>query len=233
MAVYCISDIHGERKAFHAMLEKIHLSAFDTLYVIGDVIDRGPDSITLLMEIMKMNNVQMLLGNHELMMLNYYVMQKGKPQADIWCHHGAHIPRADFEALTPWEQDRILDFLFKLPDSLDVEVNGRKFFLVHGYPGENTHDAVWGRPIDLQVEPPLPGRQLIVGHTPVPLMRFRTNAEIEDYLRQLEREHGHVEILHAPGFIDIDCGCGHQFPGRALGCLRLDDMEEFYVPLPL
>ena len=40
---YVMSDIHGEVNRFHAMLEKIRFSADDTLYILGDVIDRGAD----------------------------------------------------------------------------------------------------------------------------------------------------------------------------------------------
>ena len=35
MAHYVMSDIHGEADRFHAMLEKIHFSADDTLYILG------------------------------------------------------------------------------------------------------------------------------------------------------------------------------------------------------
>ena len=41
MARYVMSDIHGEADRFHAMLEKIEFSADDTLYILGDLIDRG------------------------------------------------------------------------------------------------------------------------------------------------------------------------------------------------
>ena len=56
MARYVMSDIHGEANRFHAMLEKIRVSADDTLYILGDVIDRGVDGINLLLEIMEMPN---------------------------------------------------------------------------------------------------------------------------------------------------------------------------------
>ena len=71
MAHYVVADIHGEADRFHAMLEKIQFSDEDTLYIIGDVIDRGPDGIKLLQEIMNTPNMVMLLGNHEYMMLQY------------------------------------------------------------------------------------------------------------------------------------------------------------------
>jgi hypothetical protein len=48
---HTVADIHGEADRFHAMLEKIRFSDEDTLYIIGDVIDRGPDGIKLLQEI--------------------------------------------------------------------------------------------------------------------------------------------------------------------------------------
>jgi hypothetical protein len=38
-----------------------------------------------------------------------------------------------------------------------------------------------------------------------------------------------VSREHAEGFIDIDCGCCVDTPESRLGCLRLDDMKEFYV----
>ena len=71
MAHYVMGDIHGEADRFHAMLKKIQFSEDDILILLGDVIDRGPDGITLLLEIMDMSNVIMLLGNHEYMMLQY------------------------------------------------------------------------------------------------------------------------------------------------------------------
>ena len=36
-------------------------------------------------------------------------------------------------------------------------------------------------------------------------------------------------ILHAPGFIDIDCGCGYDMPIKTLSCLCLENMLEFYI----
>ena len=44
MATYVISDIHGECDMFLEMLEKIELKDSDILYILGDVVDRGPCS---------------------------------------------------------------------------------------------------------------------------------------------------------------------------------------------
>ena len=43
MSNYVRSDVHGQYKAYTKMLKKIDLKAEDTLYILGDVIDRGPE----------------------------------------------------------------------------------------------------------------------------------------------------------------------------------------------
>ena len=229
MAVYCMSDIHGRLDLFHKMLEMIEFSEKDTLYVIGDVIDRGTDGIPLLQEIMNTPNIIMLLGNHELMMLDYYSPDVTEVEISRWNRNRNLFTLLKYEALPPEEQEQVLEFLKRLPDCIGVKVGNIDFWLVHGFPGSDTEEAVWGRPKGIETPNPLPGRQVIVGHTPVPLLLCRNDQEEEAYFRKMEQAGDHVRILYTPGFIDIDCGCGHNVPGAALGCLRLDDFREFYL----
>ena len=70
--IYVMSDIHGNRVKFDSIMEQIGLNAEDTLYVLGDIVDRGPDPIGILRQVMGMDNVKMLLGNHEHMMMQSY-----------------------------------------------------------------------------------------------------------------------------------------------------------------
>ena len=65
--IYVLSDIHGNMENFKSILKQIDLQPEDTLYVLGDVIDRYPDGIKIIRMIMAMPNVKMLLGNHEYM----------------------------------------------------------------------------------------------------------------------------------------------------------------------
>ena len=60
-----MSDIHGRKDRFDDILKQIKLTKNDTLYILGDVIDRNPDGITILKYIMHKPNIKMLLGNHE------------------------------------------------------------------------------------------------------------------------------------------------------------------------
>ena len=56
MSTYVMSDIHGQYKSFVKMLNLIRFGEDDKLYVIGDVIDRGPDGIKIIQHLMKMKN---------------------------------------------------------------------------------------------------------------------------------------------------------------------------------
>ena len=64
---YVISDIHGCYEKYRGILQAIRLRSEDTLYVLGDVVDRGPDGIRILQDMMGRANVYPILGNHEFM----------------------------------------------------------------------------------------------------------------------------------------------------------------------
>lgn len=67
-----ISDIHGELKLFNKLLKKIKYNADkDQLILLGDYIDRGPDSKGVLDRVMalKKQGAIVLKGNHDDMMI--------------------------------------------------------------------------------------------------------------------------------------------------------------------
>ena len=63
--IYVMSDLHGCFDKYLLMLEKIKLSEKDTLYILGDVVDRGADGVRILLDIAKRKNVVLLRGNHD------------------------------------------------------------------------------------------------------------------------------------------------------------------------
>ena len=63
--IYAMSDLHGCYNKFLGMLGKIHFCEEDTLYILGDVVDRGPDGIKLLLELAERKNIICLRGNHD------------------------------------------------------------------------------------------------------------------------------------------------------------------------
>ena len=69
--LFATSDLHGyPLDSFLSLLEKAGFSARDHLYVIGDVIDRNGDGgIAAMRWMMRQENVTLIKGNHEDMML--------------------------------------------------------------------------------------------------------------------------------------------------------------------
>lgn len=69
-----MSDLHGCYNKYKQMLEKIQFNSDDTLYVLGDIVDRGDEGVKILLDMMQRSNVVPLLGNHEFMA--YSVLKK-------------------------------------------------------------------------------------------------------------------------------------------------------------
>lgn len=212
--IYCMSDIHGDMERYRKMLEVIDFGPEDTMYIIGDVIDRHPDGIPILLDIMARENIVLLLGNHEWMMLNEVV--RNLPGAtERWNRNGAQPTRDALNALPEQTRQALIAYVMALPDRMEIDVSGEKYVLVHAWPAKALYDRIWDRSIREGAEEPLPGKTVIIGHTPVQYV-------LEDWSKP-------GRILRRKGVIDIDCGCAQKAEDRVLGCLRLDDMAEFYV----
>ncbi len=227
MSSYVISDLHGEADRFEKMLSRIGFSDRDTLYILGDVFDRGPEPVPLAERILSTPNMVMLLGNHEYMCLQCFHPQATEKDYRRWARNGNAPTLAGLAALSEERRRALLARLETLPTWLEVTAGGKDFYLVHGFPGESVHDRVWGRPT-LDTPNPIPGRRLILGHTPV-LSLLAEESEESAYIRALLARGEGLKILHTPGFVDIDCCCGYDIPIKALACLRLEDGAEFYT----
>jgi predicted phosphodiesterase len=68
--IIAIGDIHGCHAEFAELLERVSPAKEDRLILLGDLINRGPDS-TKVIDLARANNAISLLGNHELRLLNY------------------------------------------------------------------------------------------------------------------------------------------------------------------
>ena len=233
--VYVMSDIHGHSKRFNSVMSKIKLKPEDTLYILGDVVDRSPDGIRLIRKFIKMPNVKMLLGNHEYMMLEALVhppsdkVSKFEREWDMeqrmiqWYNNGGFVTHNYLKHIRKDMCQEVFDYVDNLPLNYRIEVNGQKYILVHGgiegdyenlfiarirYSNEKEY-CVWTR--DARHFELPEDTILIFGHTPT--NHFQKNEP--------------MEIWKGKNRYGIDCGCGYRYPGR-LACLRLDDMAVFY-----
>ncbi|MFC0180324.1 symmetrical bis(5'-nucleosyl)-tetraphosphatase [Thorsellia kenyensis] len=71
MATLIIGDIHGSYDEFMRLLDKASFNEKeDTIWLTGDIVARGKDSLSVLREVYQLkNSVKMVLGNHDLHLL--------------------------------------------------------------------------------------------------------------------------------------------------------------------
>lgn len=223
MAVYCLSDIHGRKRQWEKMLDKIAFTDDDTLYIIGDVVDRHDHGIAILKQIQQMKNAELLMGNHELMVLDAMADIKEWDSRkftkdewmSIWLNNGGYGTLLSLKMLEAEERQELFNWIKQLAFEKDIEVNGEKYRLVHGAPEgfgkeegftDYWHHVTWSRPDTEEIRlPDDTERHIVLGHTP------------SGYYGS------HGRIHKGINWMDIDCGM------NVLGCIRLDDMEEFYV----
>lgn len=132
MSTFVVSDLHGNFELFLEGLKKIEFSRDDKLYVLGDAIDKGPESICLLQYIMKADNIDMVLGNHEFMMLNSIELSGGVEEcrgrdAQLWLYYNGGAKTYDqYKVLQKPERIALVEWLLSRKLSLPLSIRNDK-----------------------------------------------------------------------------------------------------------
>ena len=144
--IYVMSDLHGAYEKYKAMLQKINFNENDILYILGDVIDRGEDSLKILLDMMNYDNIYPILGNHELMALevlpqlmkevtdehiDLYMNDEFMQAYVDWTLNGGNKTLNEFKKLTPSDRVAVLEYLEDFLPYDAIDVNDRTFLLVH------------------------------------------------------------------------------------------------------
>ena len=230
---YVISDIHGEYNKFMTLLEKIQFSDADTLYVLGDVVDRGPKPMECLLYMMEHANIIPIAGNHELMALTCLpfllkeVTEDSLAQLDLemwqkvfdWQLNGNQPTLSGFKSLDPSTRNDVLEYMGSFDLYAEVAAGDKTYLLVHAGLGNFSPDRplddydidelVWERP-DYGM-PYFDDIYTVTGHTPT-------------FTIEENKKPGYIYRVNH--HIAIDCGAC--FPGGRLAALCLDTGEEFY-----
>ena len=231
---YVISDIHGEYDRFLEILRLIDLKEEDTLYVLGDVLDRGPHPIKTLLKLMEMPNVICIVGNHELMALDgFRFLDKPITEENVdaidaeaignltdWQRNGNASTLKEYRALSPEMRQEVVAFIMDFSMYEELTVAGQKYLLVHaglgGYAPEkkieeySLKNLVWDR-ADYETKY-FDDTIVITGHTPTQYIAGNPNPG------RIYRHNNHIAI---------DCGCS--MPGGCLAAICLETGEEFYT----
>ena len=143
---YAVSDIHGCYDKYIQLLRRLDLKDSDTLYVLGDMIDRGPDGLKILLDMSLRPNVVPFLGNHEYAALTClpWLMEElteenTEPDKLLWrlksvqgwMADGGETTIAEFRRLSPAARQDVLDILEDLTVYEETEAGSREFVLVH------------------------------------------------------------------------------------------------------
>ena len=235
MATYVIGDIHGEYEQLRILLNKMNFKDEDELYIMGDVVDRGPHPIKVLQYLSTLPNCTCLAGNHEVMALKCLKLLQKEITEDFlnslkeddmlylldWMQSGGKATMDEFHQLTREEQNDVLDFIGDFEAYAELSINGQAYILVHAGLGNDfgyltktmdefiLDELVWYR-TDYEI-PYYEDKIVITGHTPTQ----------------------HIACNPRPGYIfkgnnhiALDC-CACSRKGRLAG-ICLETGEEFY-----
>lgn len=170
-ALYAIGDVHGCRTALETLLEAVAPTPHDTLVMLGDYVDRGPDTrgvIELLRQYQQTHRVVTLRGNHEAMMLN---ARHQRPELLRWLRVGGEA------VLDAYDISDGLDWYRKIPTAhwqfLEATVpsfaqEGWVFVHAAVVPGlplaDQPEEVLFWQKI-ARPKPYLPGVTVVCGHT--------------------------------------------------------------------
>ena len=236
LSIYVTSDLHGlELQKLKALLCKANFSDTDWLYILGDIIDRQNDGgISILKWLLEQPNVELLLGNHEAMLLacdfvfeeitdesiNQFDARKMQVLSNYMLNGGDVTLKAlrDLRKQDPETLEYILDYLKEAPLYETISVGGKDYLLCHSgldnfSPDKRLSDYtadefIWAWP-ELK-DRYYDDITTVFGHTPT--MSFGDKYK--------------GKVLKTDTWIDIDVGVPY---GNSPVLLRLDDLEEIYL----
>lgn len=230
---YVIGDIHGNKEKYEQMLEKLSPEDTDAVFVLGDVIDIGNDSIAILQDMMYRANVYPVLGDHEYMAkkLLPLISESGSAQKALenaegeekellskWLTMKSEKTISDFLSLDEEGRDAILDYLTEFTPYEELEEGGKTFILAHAGINDfeedkdledyGEEDFVFAK-TDYS-SPLFADKYLVSAHTPTVTIG-------KEYMGKVYSKKRHVAI---------DCGCGY---GGRLAAVCLNPLKVFYV----
>ncbi len=126
--IIAVGDIHGCFYTLHRLLEKLELQESDQLVFLGDYIDRGKYSkevIDFLMELREWCDCHFLMGNHELMLLQYL----NSEDPSLWLQNGGTATLESYESVDGKDiAESHLEFFSSCSYYLETE----NYLFVHG-----------------------------------------------------------------------------------------------------
>lgn len=198
-----IGDVHGHYTGLMTLLNAIAPGQQDQVYFLGDLIDRGPESLQVV-NFVQQSGYACLLGNHEQLMIDSFPNGRPfTPALQAWLYSGGRATVSSYgEAGILLEH---LDWMKTLPTYLDLG----DIWLVHAgvHPllpieAQSTQEFCWIRDEFHSISKPyFTDKLIITGHT------------ITFTLPQVSPG----EVAQGCGWLDIDTGAYHPKSGWLTG----------------
>lgn len=210
---FAISDIHGCVRTFKKLvLDEIKLSKADTLYLLGDYINKGPDSKGVIDFIFELKNkgfnLHCLRGNHEQYLIDGLMYS--------W-EEIAFLNRGGRETLTSFGVDTIrdipkkyLDFIKALPFYIEIE----KYLLIHAGlnfdltdPYKDDFSMLNIRKMEVDLDK-TGGKNIIHGHVPIPYQDIQDSLDFKNHHISIDAGcvYDHIPVLNHLVALDIQTG---------------------------
>lgn len=228
---YVISDIHGYYEEYLKLLKQINFKESDNLYVLGDIVDRGPEPVKVLQDMMFRVNVFPLLGSHDYAAMKLLLTMQdakesnaplsgGQKELKEWMQNGGAVTAQQFIELDDEERENLLDYLEEFLLYAEVKAGRNRYVLVHAgldhfSPERDLEDyhyseLIYHKPDYNKVY--FKDRILVTGHCPT----FKID---EQYRGMIVEKNNHVAI---------DCGAAY---GERLGAYCLETGKKYYVDI--
>jgi len=196
--IFCVGDIHGCSATLDTLLtNEICLNKSDKIIFLGDYIDRGPDSKTVLDIILDLDaknyDVTCLMGNHEEMFIESHQDDEIYEHWVLKC--GGNVTLSSFNILTYEDLSESYKYFFNT--LLHFKTLNNKYIMVHAginfsYANifEDRNTMLWGRNTNINHDI-LKDRKIIHGHTP----------------QSFEKTSQQLQMISEDKIINIDTGC--------------------------
>lgn len=253
MATWVIGDIHGCYDVFMSLLQDENIKPEDRIILVGDIIDRGPDSYKMIkwamQNISETGRYQMILGNHEDNIIQDYDNCKGlfergfyntgwrKVESlkdlsvhDLRCNYDfpEYMENAGLlsvESVTP-----IVDWFKTLPLYKKVRVKTasgktQKYIIAHAWyrPDHNRDTLLWYRDLDDWTN------HLRDDYKPEGNeILIHGHTPVQLIYRREPDQWERNDIFIREHSINIDCGCVWRKDSGQLAAIRLEDQKVIY-----
>lgn len=124
---FCVGDIHGMFKMLERLLAKARFNPKqDRLFSVGDLIDRGPDSLSAI-KFLRQPWFHAIRGNHEAMLITCRQNPDDLATAKIWLRNGGEW----WLDTTADEREAMFEAVAPLPLVMEIETGSRRVGIVH------------------------------------------------------------------------------------------------------